>query len=202
MAVAAALGAPTAAKPTPTGKAAAPLLKHYQEEIDSLTKRARHAEASFLELYQELYEVCVRVCINRSRSLRCCLFSQQRVPFVLLQLLRSPGAGQAAVLPFHSQFIPHATHLPPPPQAPDPAAALSAALESEAHTAQLEAQASAGSRTVGSAAVARNQQLTGCSWRFAWPLCSPGHAVCIQLFPASSSDLAYVSCDCHFFFLE
>lgn len=39
------------------GKAYTPLLKRYQEEVDALTKRARHAEAAFLELYQELYEV-------------------------------------------------------------------------------------------------------------------------------------------------
>ncbi|KIY94431.1 Protein CASP [Monoraphidium neglectum] len=62
------------------GKASGPMVKRYQEEVDSLTKRARHAESAFLELYQELYE------------------------------------------------------------APDPAAALSAALEAQAHSAQLEAQ--------------------------------------------------------------
>ncbi|KAI8464036.1 MAG: CASP C terminal-domain-containing protein [Monoraphidium minutum] len=62
------------------GKASAPLVKRYQEEVDALTKRARHAEAAFLELYQELYE------------------------------------------------------------APDPASALAAALEAQAHGAQLEAQ--------------------------------------------------------------
>jgi homeobox protein cut-like len=33
------------------------MVKRYQEEVDSLTKRARHAESAFLELYQELYEV-------------------------------------------------------------------------------------------------------------------------------------------------
>ncbi|GBF98384.1 hypothetical protein Rsub_10779 [Raphidocelis subcapitata] len=38
------------------GKVAAPLLKRYQEEVDALTKRARHAEGAYLELYQELYE--------------------------------------------------------------------------------------------------------------------------------------------------
>ena len=32
------------------------LLKHYQEEIDRLTKRSKHGETSFLELYQKLYE--------------------------------------------------------------------------------------------------------------------------------------------------
>eukprot|EP00798_Chlamydomonas_sp_ICE-L_P017047 gene17047-23340_t len=32
------------------------LLKQYQEEIDRLTKRAKHGESSFLELYQKLYE--------------------------------------------------------------------------------------------------------------------------------------------------
>lgn len=32
------------------------LLKQYQEEIDRLTKRAKHGETAFLELYQKLYE--------------------------------------------------------------------------------------------------------------------------------------------------
>lgn len=32
------------------------LLKSYQEEIDRLTNRAKAAEASFLEVYQKLYE--------------------------------------------------------------------------------------------------------------------------------------------------
>jgi homeobox protein cut-like len=34
-----------------------PLLKSYQEEIDSLTKRAKYSEVAFLDLYQQLYEV-------------------------------------------------------------------------------------------------------------------------------------------------
>ncbi|GIL82819.1 hypothetical protein Vretimale_8189 [Volvox reticuliferus] len=33
-----------------------PLLKQYQEEIDRLTKRAKHGETAFLDLYQKLYE--------------------------------------------------------------------------------------------------------------------------------------------------
>ncbi len=48
---------PTPVPPQNPGKVAAPLLKQYQEEIDALTRRARHAEGAFLELYQELYEV-------------------------------------------------------------------------------------------------------------------------------------------------
>lgn len=37
-------------------KEVAPLLKAYQEEVDRLTQRSKAAEASFLELYQRLYE--------------------------------------------------------------------------------------------------------------------------------------------------
>lgn len=37
-------------------KTVGPLLKHYQEEIDRLTKRAKHGETAFLDLYQKLYE--------------------------------------------------------------------------------------------------------------------------------------------------
>ena len=34
----------------------ASLLKAYQEEVDNLTKRAKHGEAAFLGVYQKLYE--------------------------------------------------------------------------------------------------------------------------------------------------
>ncbi len=37
-------------------KTVGPLLKQYQEEIDRLTKRAKHGETAFLDLYQKLYE--------------------------------------------------------------------------------------------------------------------------------------------------
>ncbi len=37
-------------------KGLGPLLKQYQEEIDRLTKRCKHSEGAFLELYQKLYE--------------------------------------------------------------------------------------------------------------------------------------------------
>ncbi|KAG2490870.1 hypothetical protein HYH03_010788 [Edaphochlamys debaryana] len=37
-------------------KTVGPLLKHYQEEIDRLTKRAKHGETAYLDLYQKLYE--------------------------------------------------------------------------------------------------------------------------------------------------
>ncbi|MEW5305958.1 MAG: hypothetical protein WDW36_008467 [Sanguina aurantia] len=33
-----------------------PLLKQYQEEVDRLTRRAKHGESAFLQLYQKLYE--------------------------------------------------------------------------------------------------------------------------------------------------
>lgn len=35
-------------------KTVGPLLKSYQEEIDRLTKRAKHGESAFLDLYQKL----------------------------------------------------------------------------------------------------------------------------------------------------
>lgn len=38
--------------------AAGNLLKQYQEEIDALTRRAKHGEAAFLDLYDKLVEVC------------------------------------------------------------------------------------------------------------------------------------------------
>ncbi|GFR50386.1 hypothetical protein Agub_g12601 [Astrephomene gubernaculifera] len=37
-------------------KTVGPLLKQYQEEIDRLTKRAKHGETAYLDLYQKLYE--------------------------------------------------------------------------------------------------------------------------------------------------
>jgi homeobox protein cut-like len=37
-------------------KSTGTVLKGYQEEIDRLTKRAKHGETAFLELYQKLYE--------------------------------------------------------------------------------------------------------------------------------------------------
>lgn len=37
-------------------KGVGPLLKQYQDEIDRLTKRSKHGESAFLELYQKLYE--------------------------------------------------------------------------------------------------------------------------------------------------
>ncbi|PNH04179.1 Protein CASP [Tetrabaena socialis] len=37
-------------------KTVGPLLKQYQEEIDRLTKRAKHGETAFLDVYQKLYE--------------------------------------------------------------------------------------------------------------------------------------------------
>jgi hypothetical protein len=40
-----------------SSKAVGTLLKRYQEEIDNLTKRAKHSEAAFLDMYQQLYEV-------------------------------------------------------------------------------------------------------------------------------------------------
>lgn len=38
-------------------KAVGAVLRQYQEEIDALTRRAKHGETAFLELYQQLYEV-------------------------------------------------------------------------------------------------------------------------------------------------
>ncbi|KAG2424374.1 hypothetical protein HXX76_014583 [Chlamydomonas incerta] len=37
-------------------KTVGPLLKQYQEEIDRLTKRAKHGETAYLDLYQKLFE--------------------------------------------------------------------------------------------------------------------------------------------------
>ena len=37
-------------------KTVGPLMKQYQEEIDRLSKRAKHGETAFLDLYQKLYE--------------------------------------------------------------------------------------------------------------------------------------------------
>eukprot|EP00879_Flechtneria_rotunda_P018717 GHRR01019642.1.p1 GENE.GHRR01019642.1~~GHRR01019642.1.p1 ORF type:complete len:312 (+),score=151.94 GHRR01019642.1:501-1436(+) len=37
-------------------KAVGSLLRQYQEEIDALTRRAKHGEGAFLELYQQLFE--------------------------------------------------------------------------------------------------------------------------------------------------
>uniref|UniRef100_A0A7S3QQW6 Cux N-terminal domain-containing protein n=1 Tax=Dunaliella tertiolecta TaxID=3047 RepID=A0A7S3QQW6_DUNTE len=42
--------------PEATHKGVGPLLRSYQEEIDRLTRRAKHGENAFLELYQKLYE--------------------------------------------------------------------------------------------------------------------------------------------------
>ncbi len=38
-------------------KAAAPLLKSFQGEIDSLSKRSKNAEAAFLSIYKKLIDV-------------------------------------------------------------------------------------------------------------------------------------------------
>lgn len=43
-------------KDSPVAKAAGTLLRQYQEEIDRLTKRAKHGEGSYLHLYQKLFE--------------------------------------------------------------------------------------------------------------------------------------------------
>lgn len=37
--------------------AAGNLLRQYQDEIDTLTRRAKHAESAFLDLYEQLVEV-------------------------------------------------------------------------------------------------------------------------------------------------
>ncbi|GMH36191.1 hypothetical protein BSKO_04059 [Bryopsis sp. KO-2023] len=39
-----------------TVKSVGDLLKQYQQEVDRLTKRAKHSESAYLELYQKLYE--------------------------------------------------------------------------------------------------------------------------------------------------
>lgn len=39
-----------------TVRAVGDLLKQYQQEVDRLTKRAKHGESAFLDLYQQLYE--------------------------------------------------------------------------------------------------------------------------------------------------
>ncbi|KAG1675885.1 hypothetical protein FOA52_001542 [Chlamydomonas sp. UWO 241] len=43
-------------KEDPAAKACGALLRQYQEEIDRLTKRAKHGEGAFLHLYQKLFE--------------------------------------------------------------------------------------------------------------------------------------------------
>jgi homeobox protein cut-like len=40
----------------PNSKVVGALLRQYQEEIDRLTKRAKHGEGAFLALYQKLFE--------------------------------------------------------------------------------------------------------------------------------------------------
>jgi homeobox protein cut-like len=37
--------------------AAGNLLRQYQDEIDALTRRAKHGESAFLDLYEQLFEV-------------------------------------------------------------------------------------------------------------------------------------------------
>lgn len=55
-------------------RAAAPLLKSYQEEIDRLSKRAKHSENSFLELYPKLFEAPVRMAGDAVFDVRCAVF--------------------------------------------------------------------------------------------------------------------------------
>lgn len=72
--------------------AAGHLLKQYQEEIDTLTRRAKHGESAFLDLYEQLFEVgrrpdTLRVLpnggSNRQQSQKFCCSRGQR--------LMSPG---------------------------------------------------------------------------------------------------------------
>jgi hypothetical protein len=120
-------------RPRRLGRAAAPLLKQYQEEIDSLTKRARHAEGAYLELYQELYEV--------GRG----LYGGGWDPGSCRRGMLVPDLwGAACAFAVGSPDGPPARPPIRPGQAPDPASALSAAVEAQAHSAQLEAQVGTG----------------------------------------------------------
>ena len=61
------------------------LLRSYQEEIDSLTRRGRFAESAFLSLYKELYEApdpqhslqSAHAQVEKSKSLRLKLLKSQ-----------------------------------------------------------------------------------------------------------------------------
>lgn len=64
------------------------LLKSYQEEIDRLTNRAKSAEASFLEVYQKLYEApdpAPTLAAALVRPPRSCLASSNLLVFGLHQ---------------------------------------------------------------------------------------------------------------------
>lgn len=120
-----------------TGKVSAPLVKCYQEEIDSLTKRARHAESAFLELYQELYEVILKSC--RDLLLLLC-WRRPVLPAAWAGGLPASDAQPSSASPFPIPSSSDAPSTLAPHQAPDPAASLSAAMEAQLHASQLEAQ--------------------------------------------------------------
>ena len=56
-------------------------IKHYQSEIDALTRRCKLAETSFLQLYQSLYECC---CFEEDAATDLTIVFQQSI-----QLLQS-----------------------------------------------------------------------------------------------------------------